>query len=79
MDTCSHEWIDPTEAPIDRAPYSPVIGPGRREMKRGKTYRCQRCGETLQVPTKCVLCGHEGDGEICEQCRLAPIPNSIGG
>jgi hypothetical protein len=39
--SCSHVWIDPDEAPIARAPYSPVIGPRRREMKDGHAYRCQ--------------------------------------
>ncbi len=47
---CSHVWIDPAEVPIARAPYSPVIGPGRREMQPGRRYRCQRCGQTLDVP-----------------------------
>jgi hypothetical protein len=33
---------------------------------------------------KCLFCarqwwGHVGDGEICEQCRLADYPDSIGG
>jgi hypothetical protein len=44
---CSHAWIDPDEASIARAPYSPVIGPRRREMKEGRTYRCQNCGTPL--------------------------------
>ena len=39
----SHCWIDPTEPPIQRAPYSPVIGPLRREMKRGHIYVCRVC------------------------------------
>lgn len=51
---CSHVWIDQTDPPISRMPYSPVIGRGRREMKRGATYQCQRCGGTLMVPM-CVL------------------------
>jgi hypothetical protein len=33
---------------------------------------------------KCLFCGwgwfgHEGDCQICEQCRFAPYPDSIGG
>jgi hypothetical protein len=49
MNACSHQWIDPNEAPSSRTPYSPVIGPGRREMKPGTKYRCQRCGEILEI------------------------------
>lgn len=44
---CSHVWIDPSEPMIQRAPYSPVIGPKRREMKRGTIYECQNCGARL--------------------------------
>lgn len=44
---CSHSWIDPTEGPIACAPYSPVIGSRRREMKEDHAYRCQNCGATL--------------------------------
>jgi hypothetical protein len=51
MNACSHQWIDPSEPPINRAPYSPAIGPGRREMKPGAKYRCQRCGEILEIPS----------------------------
>jgi hypothetical protein len=40
----SHYWIDPDEPTIHR--YSPMIRPGRREMKAGKTYRCLNCGRT---------------------------------
>jgi hypothetical protein len=47
---CSHYWIDPDEPTIHRARYSPIIGPGRREMKTGKTYRCLNCGQTLVNP-----------------------------
>ena len=45
--TCAHVWIDPADSPITRAPYSPVIGPGRHEMTPGATYVCRRCGATL--------------------------------
>lgn len=44
---CSHVWIDPSEPMIQRAPYSPVIGLKRREMKRGTIYECQNCGARL--------------------------------
>lgn len=44
----AHVWIDPTDPPIARAPYSPVIGDRRREMKRDRTYVCQLCGATVQ-------------------------------
>jgi len=46
---CSHVWIDPSEPMIQRAPYSPVIGPKRREMKRGTIYECQNCGARLRT------------------------------
>lgn len=46
----SHCWIDPTDPPIERAPYSPVVGPGRRDMKIGTTYVCRECGDTV-TPT----------------------------
>lgn len=49
MDACSHQWLNPEDLPIARLPYSPIIGPGRREMKPGTTYRCQRCGEELTI------------------------------
>ena len=49
MAPCSHQWIDPSEPALSRASYSPVIGPGRCEMKPGATYRCQRCGEILEI------------------------------
>ena len=45
----SHVWIDPDEPAIERAPYSPVIGPRRREMKPGRTYHCARCGSTVTL------------------------------
>lgn len=45
-----HQWIDPLDPPIDRAPYSPVIGNKRREMKYGRTYRCLECPKTLTTP-----------------------------
>jgi hypothetical protein len=47
---CSHAWIDPNDPPIARAPYAPVIGPGRHEMKIGATYVCRHCGASLTVP-----------------------------
>lgn len=46
-DACSHDWIDPDDPPIERAPYSPVIGPGRYEMQHGTTYHCRKCGAHL--------------------------------
>lgn len=49
---CSHVWIDLTEPPIQRAPYSPIVGEGRREMKPGKTYTCRGCGDEMTVPEK---------------------------
>ena len=49
MNACSHQWIDPNDPPIARLPYCPIIGPGRRDMKPGTTYRCQRCGEILEI------------------------------
>lgn len=47
---CSHTFIDPDEAPINQAPYSPILGPGRREMKAGVTYVCRECGMTCRFP-----------------------------
>jgi hypothetical protein len=47
---CSHFWVDPDDAPIERASYSPVIGEKRREMKHGRTYRCLNCGKTIESP-----------------------------
>ena len=46
---CSHVWIDPTDAPIERAPYSPVVGTARRQMKPGGTYVCRECKRQLTV------------------------------
>lgn len=46
---CLHSWIDPSDPPIARAPYSPVIGDKRREMKPGMTYRCNNCQAILRV------------------------------
>ena len=43
----AHCWIDPTDAPIARAPYAPIIGPRRYHMKPGHTYRCRVCGATV--------------------------------
>jgi len=56
----SHCWIDPSEAPIERAPYSPVIGPGKREMKPGKRYLCRECGRVLE-PKDSILAAVEGE------------------
>lgn len=50
MTCCSHAWIDPNDPPIQRAPYSPVIGPHRREMKWDTEYRCNNCGAVLKTP-----------------------------
>jgi len=47
---CSHVWIDPEDPPIARAPYSPVIGTLRREMKPGRLYHCRNCGAVVRVP-----------------------------
>lgn len=45
---CSHQWTNRDDPPITRAAYSPVIGPGRHEMKAGETYHCRNCGSTLR-------------------------------
>ena len=50
MTECSHQWIDPEDAPIARAPYSPVMGGARRQMKPGRLYRCATCGGSLLTP-----------------------------
>lgn len=47
---CSHRWMNPTDAPIARAAYSPVIGPRRREMTPATDYRCINCGAVLRTP-----------------------------
>lgn len=47
---CSHRWIDPKDPPIQRAPYSPVMGPRRREMKPETRYTCANCGSFLLTP-----------------------------
>lgn len=44
----SHVWMDPTEPPIARAQYSPVIGPGRYEMRLDREYRCRVCFERIR-------------------------------
>lgn len=44
----THVWIDPNDPPMERAPYSPRIGPLRREMKFGVTYRCRVCFMTIK-------------------------------
>jgi hypothetical protein len=59
---CSHVWIDPNDAPHERAPFSPVVGPGRREMKPGHTYVCQHCASILTVPTRVQALG-QADGD----------------
>jgi hypothetical protein len=41
---CSHVWIDPNDPPIARAPYAPMVGPLRRQMKAGTLYVCRNCG-----------------------------------
>jgi hypothetical protein len=48
----AHCWIDPTEAPIQRAPYSPVVGVRRREMKPGHVYQCRECPATCSIPAE---------------------------
>jgi hypothetical protein len=57
---CSHAWIDPRDAPIARAPYSPVIGPERRAMKYATRYVCNNCGAVLVTPA--APSGFEPDG-----------------
>ncbi len=47
MTACSHQWIDSTVPPIQRAPMSPVIGTKPREMKVGVTYVCRNCNARL--------------------------------
>lgn len=49
---CSHTFVDLEEAPIHRAPYAPMLGPGRREMKPGVTYTCRECGITCRFPAE---------------------------
>jgi hypothetical protein len=58
----------PNDPLISRLPYSPVIGPRRREMKAGITYRCQRCGETLTAMPYRVR------GTIAEVCDVCAYP-----
>ncbi len=53
----SHVWIDPEDPPIQRAPYSPVIGPRRREMKPGKVYRCRECNAVIVIPKPEAVAG----------------------
>jgi hypothetical protein len=57
---CSHHWIDLEEPPIQRASYSPVIGPKRREMKHGRVYRCNNCEAVLRTPSAPPLSGDHG-------------------
>lgn len=79
---CSHIWINPQEAPIERAPYSPVIGDKRREMKVGVRYVCQRCGMVnVALPSPRVSGfdemlrkldrGFSGDGGVTTSQRVA--------
>jgi hypothetical protein len=49
--TCSHQWINPSDPPMQRAPYSPVIGTKRHEMKPGTQYQCAVCRATLTIPS----------------------------
>ena len=65
---CSQQWINPNDPLISRLPYSPVIGPRRREMKAGITYRCQRCGKTLTGMPYRVR------GTIAEVCDVCAYP-----
>jgi len=43
----SHVWIDPAEPPIERAPYTPVYGEKRRQLKADRTYVCRVCKATI--------------------------------
>jgi hypothetical protein len=47
MSACSHVWIDPTVPPIQRAPVSPIIGTGSRQMQVGTTYICLNCNASI--------------------------------
>ena len=49
-DACSHQWTHPSDPPIARAIYAPVIGRLRYQMKGGETYTCLRCGSVRVVP-----------------------------
>lgn len=49
---CSHRWIDPNDPPIARAPYSPWIGPQRREMKYDVLYHCQHCPAVMKIASQ---------------------------
>jgi len=62
---CSHQWIDPNDPLVSRGSCAPVIGPGRREMKAGTTYRCQRCGAMLTPRPHRV---HGVIAEVCSVC-----------
>ena len=48
-DYCSHVWINPKDAPGERRPYAPIVGPARWHMKPGETYHCTQCGERLTI------------------------------
>jgi hypothetical protein len=67
MDACSHQWINLNDPPVSRLPYSPIIGPGRREMKFGTTYCCQRCGDTLKTPRRVL-------GVVAQVCDVCACP-----
>jgi len=58
---CAHQWIDPEDPPIARAPFSSIIGPGRRQLKRGHRYECSTCGAVLLVPLEDRLFGRAQD------------------
>jgi hypothetical protein len=49
--SCSNVYIDSIDPPIQRAPYSPVIGPRRREMKPGTTHICQKLRPVIDNST----------------------------
>ena len=46
---CSHVWISDDDPPIARRPYSPIVGPGRYQMKPGHSYRCRNCESVLTL------------------------------
>ena len=47
---CAHVWIDPTETPLARSPYSSIIGPHRWHMKPGHQYTCRQCQQLVTIP-----------------------------
>jgi hypothetical protein len=60
----AHVWIDPTEASIERAPYSPVIGPLRHEMKLDREYLCLECGLKIWPREMLAKVGFRTDGWV---------------